>query len=97
MERDVIEQLSSQLLKVLDLNKSGFFKKEDIYRFLYFVGDELELTTLGRLKENAIDDLLKQSGIVDTRINETLILKFMDNYFVHIKKLYKDAAKIDYE
>ena len=46
--------------------------------------EQCELTDLAKLSDNQFDDLLKNSGIVDKKINENNLKMFLKNYLDHL-------------
>jgi hypothetical protein len=61
----MLEVVSNQLFKVLDITKTGLFKKSDLQMFLGFLITELELQGIGQMSDENIDAILKSVGVHD--------------------------------
>ena len=71
MNPALLDTISNQLFKVLDITKTGFFKRADLVIFINIMVIELEIQNIGTLKEDQIDEMLKSTGIHDlNKINQ---------------------------
>ena len=60
----LLDQVQSQAFKVLDIAKTGFFKRDDLLMFLNILATECEI---GNFKDEEIDEILKAQGVTDMK------------------------------
>jgi hypothetical protein len=79
MHPQLLDQVSSQAFKVLDIAKAGFFKRDDLLVFLTILCEQCDF---GNFKDEEIDEILKQQGAHDLKkINQTSLQRFLKAYF----------------
>ena len=96
MYPDLIETACTNIFKILDVQKTGNFKRDDLVFFISLMNDQLEYTD--KISENEIDKLFKQCKIADgRRMTESELRRFMKTYLeVKYLEKYKTDAGVDY-
>ena len=56
MYPEMLDQIQSQAFKVLDIAKTGYFKRDDLLMFLNILATECEI---GNFQDDEIDEILK--------------------------------------
>ena len=96
MHPELLETATAKLFNVLDVTKNEIFKRDDLILFISFLVNELELTGVGTLRDEQIDEMLKNQGVHDLkRIKKDDLTVFMKNYFeFQLNTFFADAQAL---